>query len=191
MEIKLIIAPSDSMVDLVDKLVDAFSGKSVPLSQISRNEEEFKPSVEDAIRAVEEQVQTTLATKKRRTRAEIEAERLANEAERMANEAERPANELADAEKEIIRRQETPEGETEEPSAEETAAKDVSNEKVPSVETLRLMTRNRGSLIADVPAELAKFGYSSVTALARDEEAAKKYYAYLISVKPYNGEDNV
>lgn len=163
MEIKLIIAPSDSMVALVDKLVDAFSGKSTPLSEISRNEEEFKPSVEDTIRAIEEQVQTTLAPKKRKTRAteEFKPDEVNAETE-VRTEAE-----------------------------EQTASEEASNEKVPSVETLRLMTRNRGSLIADVPAELAKFGYSSVTALARDEEAAKKYYAYLISVKPYAGDDNV
>jgi hypothetical protein len=175
MEVKLVITPSEEMVALVDKVINAFTKYQTPAPGNVEQEiiVKFNDSIIDEkieeIKAVQVQPESV---KRRRTKAEIEAEKqsLTEKAEATEEAAEQVA----------------------EQPVEETTTKTVDDMLgfVPSVVKLRKMTVNRSEKIDDVPAKLMEFGYNSVTALAKDEEAAKRYYVYLIGVAPLTDADN-
>ena len=181
MEVKVIITPSPEMVSLVKSVMAVFSANNLvdkvqKMQEFSAQQKQpgFEsggtvekevitgPSDEEVTQAITRQVEEVTIPKKRKTKAEIEAEKTS-----------------------LIEKSEA----TEE-AAEQVALEEVSTEKVAPVEVLRKMTMNRSGLIGNVPAKLLEFGYSSVTSLAKDAEANKKYHSYLLSVKPFSVEDN-
>lgn len=171
MEVKLVITPSEEMVALVDKVINAFSGLNAAKKKATTAVEDFKETesiIEEKIEEVKAVQVQPESVKKRRTKAEIEAEKFQAPIE----EYKEPAVEETQVE------------ETEKP------AETVELSFVPSVVKLRKMTVNRSEKIDDVPAKLMEFGYNSVTALAKDEDAAKRYYVYLIGVAPLTDADN-
>ena len=170
MEVKLVITPSEEMVQLVDKVINAFA-RGHQLAPHKDNPSLGKPLSETP---VEEVAETVLEKKegeatpirRRRTKTEIEAEK---QAEVIQEEHEEQMREVP--EKEIV---------TEAPKT--TFVADVVR--------LRKMTVRRSELIGDVPSKLLEFGYNSVTSLAKDAAAAEKYFNYLVSVSPISVEDN-
>ena len=171
MEVKLVITPSEEMAQLVDKVINAFADKrSFPIEDFAKPIDGVKPTADEAAQAITRQVEEVsekkegeAAPKKRRTKAEIEAEK-----ETVAEPA------VVESTNEVL-----PE-ETEAPMT--TFVADVVR--------LRKMTVRRSELIGDVPAKLLEFGYNSVTSLAKDAVAAEKYFNYLVSVSPISVEDN-
>ena len=167
MEVKLVITPSEEMVQLVDKVINAFA-RGHQLAPHKDNPSLGKPLSETP---VEEVAETVLEKKegeatpirRRRTKTEIEAEKQAEDAEKES---------------------------TNEVLAEETPAEAPKTTFVADVVKLRKMTVRRSELIGDVPSKLLEFGYNSVTSLAKDTEAAEKYFNYLVSVSPISVEDN-
>lgn len=177
MEVKLVITPSEEMVQLVDKVINAFAGKrSFPVEDFSKPIDGVKPTEEDVVRAITRQVEEVSekkegeAPKKRRTKAEIEAEKtyLTEKAEAIKEAAEQ----------------------VEETSISEIITEAPKTAFVADVVRLRKMTVRRSELIGDVPSKLLEFGYNSVTSLAKDAAAAEKYFNYLVSVSPISVEDN-
>lgn len=168
MEVKLVITPSEEMVQLVDKVINAFA-RGHQLAPHKDNPSLGKPlsetPVEEVAETVLEKKEGEVAPKKRRTKAEIEAEKQAEAAQESAEQVE-----------------ENPTDETASDAPKTTVAVDVVK--------LREMTVRRSELIGDVPAKLLEFGYNSVTSLAKDTEAAEKYFNYLVSVSPISVEDN-
>lgn len=180
MEVKLVITPSEEMVQLVDKVINAFA-RGHQLAPHKDNPSLGKPLSETPI---EEVAETVLEKKegeatpirRRRTKAEIEAEKQAETAGGAVQDLgvqteEQQGNSTGFATEEII---------TEAPKT----------SFVPDVVKLRKMTVRRSELIGDVPAKLLEFGYNSVTSLAKDAAAAEKYFNYLVSVSPISVEDN-
>ena len=167
MEVKLVITPSEEMVQLVDKVINAFA-RGHQLAPHKDNPSLGKPLSETP---VEEVAETVLEKKegeatpirRRRTKTEIEAEKQAEDAEKES---------------------------TNEVLAEETPAEAPKTTFVADVVKLRKMTVRRSELIGDVPSKLLEFGYNTVTSLAKDSLAAEKYFNYLVSVSPISVEDN-
>ena len=83
MEVKLVITPSEEMVQLVDKVINAFADKrSFPIEDFAEPIDGVKPTADEAAQAITRQVEEVsekkegeVAPKKRRTKAEIEAEK--------------------------------------------------------------------------------------------------------------------
>ena len=171
MEVKLVITPSEEMVQLVDKVINAFAKKEqTPWDFAGKKKPE--PTGDEVLKEEIEIAKAVIAEPKRRkTKAEIEAEKLAQQ---------ELAKGIEDAEKES----------TNEVLAEETPAEAPKTTFVADVVKLRKMTVRRSELIGDVPAKLLEFGYNSVTSLAKDAVAAEKYFNYLVSVSPISVEDN-
>jgi len=151
-EIKLVIHPSNEMIELVNKLVGGFV--ATPTVQNAGVVYAEKAAVAPVEIIVTETVEAPKRT--RRTKAEIEAENA-------------PATEV-----------ETTPVEVEVEVEVETAP--APEGFIPDVVLLRKMTVDRSNVI-DIPAELAKLGYNSVTKIAADPEAAQKYYNFLLTIK--------
>jgi hypothetical protein len=179
MEVKLVITPSEEMVALVDKVINAFSGLNAATKKATAAVEDFKETesiIEEKIEEVKAVQMQPESVKKRRTKAEIEVEKLAQQ---------EPIAGMEDFGVQTEGQQGNSTG-----TATEQIVEEVELGFVPSVVKLRKMTVNRSEKIDDVPAKLMEFGYSSVTALAKDEDAAKRYYVYLIGVSPLTGADD-
>ena len=182
MEVKLVITPSEEMVQLVDKVINAFA-RGHQLAPHKDSPSLGKPLSETP---VEEVAETVLEKKegeatpnrRRRTKTEIEAEKQAEVIQEEAAEQveEAPAEEAAE--------------QVEGAPTEETVTEAPMTTFVADVVRLRKMTVRRSELIGDVPAKLLEFGYNSVTSLAKDAVAAEKYFNYLVSVSPISVEDN-
>lgn len=175
MEVKLVITPSEEMVQLVDKVINAFADKrSFPIEDFAEPIDGVKPTADEAAQAITRQVEEVSEKKegeatpirRRRTKTEIEAEKQA----------------------EVI--QEEHEEQMQEVPEKETVTEAPMTTFVADVVRLRKMTVRRSELIGDVPAKLLEFGYNSVTSLAKDAVAAEKYFNYLVSVSPISVEDN-
>ena len=179
MEVKLVITPSEEMVSLVKSVLAVFTANNL-VDKVAEMQkfaaEQKQPNFEsgglvqesiidekiEEIKAVQMQPESV---KKRRTKAEIEAEKQIETAPEKA-----PV---------IVVEQ-----------SEETTTVEGTLGFVPDVVKLRKMTVRRSELIGDVPAKLLEFGYNSVTSLAKDAAAAEKYFNYLVSVSPISAEDN-
>ena len=228
MEVKLVITPSEEMVQLVDKVINAFARapQAVSTSRVLPNGE--AEIVEAAARQVEEVFEKkegeATPVRRRKTKAEIEAEKLAQQ--ELSKDIE--AAEKEDAEQ------------IEKTQAEEIKTEAPKTTFVADVVKLRKMTINRSVAIAleaypegisivkaagyttiqdlvksqstagnvdatkclnqmrekskeadgAIPAMLLKFGYASVTAIAKDAAAAERYYNYLIGLTPVFEADN-
>lgn len=187
MEVKLVITPSEEMVQLVDKVINAFARghqlaphKDNPaLGELDHSSEKevifpdaiVTSAVIDTAQAVEKE-----APKRRRTKAEIEAEKQAETA--------------GGAVQDLGVQTEGQQGNSTGFATEESVTETSKTAFVADVVKLRKMTVRRSELIGDVPSKLLEFGYNSVTSLAKDTEAAEKYFNYLVSVSPISVEDN-
>jgi len=153
-EIKLVIHPSNEMIELVNKLVGGFvATHTVQNAGVVYAEKAAVAPVEIIVTETVEAPKRT-----RRTKAEIEAENIP----------------ITEGFPSIDAEQETAPVEVETAPAPEGF--------IPDVVLLRKMTVERSNVI-DIPAELAKFGYNSVTKIAADPEAAQKYYNFLLTIK--------
>lgn len=179
MEVKLVITPSEEMVQLVDKVINAFArGHQTAKEEIVEKYNIPNAPVESttfAREAIDAAIEKE-NPKKRRTKAEIEAEK--------------QAGTTGDTVRDLGVQTEGQQGDSTGFATEETVVEAAKTTFVADVVKLRKMTVRRSELIGDVPAKLLEFGYISVTSLAKDAAAAEKYFNYLVSVSPISVEDN-
>jgi len=154
-EIKLVIHPSNEMVELVNKMFPRVSEAVVQNTEGVYAEKAPETPVEIITTETVEAPKRT-----RRTKAEIEAENA-------------PAPVEVESAPVVV---ETA------PVEVETEYEKTSHGFVPDLVLLRKMSVDRSGVI-DIPTALAKFGYNSVTKIVADPEAAQKYYNFLLSVK--------